>query len=174
MGGIIRKIWRESTILGERDLIFVTVGGMRAFERLVCQMDLIASELDEQVVIQIGSTKYEPKNCDYFRFMSRNDIERLYTNARVVVSHAGTGSILTALAYDKPLVLVPRMKKYREVLDDHQVELAHQMEAQGVVVVRDIGNLEDAIRSAATPLQQSSTGGTLVDRLREYINQLDK
>ena len=155
-------------------MIFVTVGGMRAFERLVCQMDLIAGELDEQVVIQIGSTKYEPKNCDYFRFMSRNDMERLYTDARVVVSHAGTGSILTALEYDKPLVLVPRLKKYGEVFDDHQLELARQMEAQGVAVVHEIGNLEDAIRSAATPLRQLSTGGTLVDRLKGYINQIDK
>lgn len=155
-------------------MIFVTVGGMRAFERLVCQMDLIAGELDEQVVIQIGSTKYEPKNCDYFRFMSRNDMERLYTDARVVVSHAGTGSILTALEYDKPLVLVPRLKKYGEVFDDHQLELARQMEAQGVAVVHEIGNLEDAIRSATTPLRQLSTGGTLVDRLKGYINQIDK
>ena len=174
MGGTIKKIWQESTVLGESDLIFVTVGGMRAFERLVCQMDLIAGELDEQVVIQIGSTKYEPKNCDYFRFMSRNDMERLYTDARVVVSHAGTGSILTALEYDKPLVLVPRLKKYGEVFDDHQLELARQMEAQGVAVVHEIGNLEDAIRSATTPLRQLSTGGTLVDRLKGYINQIDK
>jgi beta-1,4-N-acetylglucosaminyltransferase len=174
MGGTIKKIWQESTILGERDLIFVTVGGMRAFDRLVEAMDRIAGELDEQVVMQLGSTDYEPKNCDYFRFMPRKDIEAFYADARVMVSHAGTGSILTALKYDKPLVLVPRLKKYGEVFDDHQLELARQMEAQGVTVVHEIGNLEDAIRSATTPLRQLSTGGTLVDRLKGYINQIDK
>jgi len=174
MGDTIKKIWQESTVLGEGDLIFVTAGGMRAFDRLAREMDRIAGELDEEVVMQIGSTDYEPKNCDYFRFMPRNDMEEFYAGARVVISHAGTGSILTALEYDKPLVLVPRLKKYGEVFDDHQLELARQMEAQGVAVVHEIGNLEDAIRSAATPLRQLSTGGTLVDRLKGYINQIDK
>ena len=91
-------------------MIFVTVGGMRPFGRLVKEMDRIAGELDEKVVMQIGSTDYEPKNCEYFRFVPRKDIEEFYASARVIVCHAGGGSILTALQHGKPLVLVPRIK----------------------------------------------------------------
>jgi len=173
MGDTIKKIWQESTVLGECDLIFVTVGGMRAFERLVKEMDRIAGELDERVVMQLGSTDYEPKNCDYFRFMTRNDIEEFYAGARVVVCHAGGGSILTALEHNKPLVLVPRMKRYGEVFDDHQLEIAREMESRGITVVYDIGNLKSAIRNVNTSLLKFSAGRNLAGALKEYLDQLD-
>jgi beta-1,4-N-acetylglucosaminyltransferase len=155
-------------------LIFVTVGGMRAFERLTKEMDRVAGELDEQVVMQIGSTDYEPKNCDYFRFMPRNDIEGFYAGARVIVCHAGGGSILTALEHNKPLVLVPRMKRYGEVFDDHQLEIAREMEAQGAVVVYDISNLKSAISNANTSLSKFNAGRNLAGALKKYLDQLDR
>ena len=154
-------------------MIFVTVGGMRAFERLVREMDRIAGELDEQVVMQIGSTDYEPQNCDYFRFMPRKDIEKYYADARLVVCHAGSGSILTVLEHNKPLVLVPRMKTYDEVFDDHQIEIARVMESRGAAVVYDIGNLKSAIDNINTTVSKISAGRNLVGALKEYLDQLD-
>jgi beta-1,4-N-acetylglucosaminyltransferase len=174
MGDTIKKIWQESTVLGECDLIFVTVGGMRAFERLVKEMDRIAGELDEQVVMQLGSTDYEPKNCDYFRFMPRNDMEEFHAGARVVVCHAGSGSILMTLAHNKPLVLVPRLKRYGEVFDDHQLEIAREMESRGVTVVYDISNLESAIENVNIRPMEFRGETTLVRRLKEYLDQLEK
>lgn len=155
-------------------MIFVTVGGMRAFERLIKEMDRVAGELDEKVVMQIGSTDYEPKNCDYFKFMPRKDIEKLYDDARVVVSHAGGGSILTALEYNKPLVLVPRIKRYGEVFDDHQLEIAREMESQRASVVYDISNLKSAISNANTSLSKFNAGRNLAGALKEYLDQLDR
>ena len=155
-------------------MIFVTVGGMRAFERLIREMDRIAGELDEPVVMQIGSTDYQPRNCDYFRFMSREDIEKLYSDARMVVCHAGTGSILSALAHNKPLVLVPRLTGHGEVLDDHQLEIARQMEAQGVAVAYDVADLPTAIASAGASTVNLSSGGQLVERLKQYLDQIQK
>ena len=153
-------------------MIFVTVGGMRAFKRLIEEMDRIAGELDEPVVMQIGSTDYQPRNCDYFRFMSREDIEKLYRDARAVVCHAGTGSILSALAHNKPLVLVPRLTGHGEVLDDHQLEIARQMEAQGVAVVYDVADLASAIANAATGPVTLGGGGQLVERLKQYLDHI--
>ena len=147
---------------------------MHGFERLIREMDRIAGELDEQVVTQIGSTDYEPRNCDYFRFMPVNEIEELYADARLIVCHAGIGSLVTAVKYNKSLILVPRMKRFGEHIDDHQLEIARQLEAQGVAVVYEIDNLEVAIRSGGTPLPQLSTGGNLVGRLKEYLDQLDR
>jgi beta-1,4-N-acetylglucosaminyltransferase len=155
-------------------LIFVTVGGMRPFERLVKEMDRIAGELDEEVVMQIGSTDYEPKNCEYFKFMSRKDIEGFYADARVIVCHAGGGSILTALEHNKPLILVPRMKSYGEVFDDHQLEIAREMESRGAALVYDISSLEAAIRDTNTARASLSTGSNLADRLKEYLDQLGR
>ena len=147
---------------------------MRPFERLVKEMDRIAGEVDEQVVMQVGATEYEPKNCDYFRFMPRKDIEGFYADARVIVCHAGGGSILTALQRDKPLVLVPRIKSYGEVFDDHQLEIAKQMESRGVTVVYDISNLKSAIGNANIGVPKLGGGGNLVGALKEYLDRLDK
>jgi len=155
-------------------LIFVTVGGMRGFERLVCQMDLIAGELEEQVMMQIGSTDYEPRNCDYFRFMSRNDMEKLYADARVVVCHAGTGSVLTALEHNKPLVLVPRLRKYGEVFDDHQLEIASEMQSRGITVVYDISNLQSAVENVDIGPIEIKGEIALVHMLKEYLDQLER
>jgi UDP-N-acetylglucosamine transferase subunit ALG13 len=147
---------------------------MRAFDRLVKEMDRIAGKLDEQVMMQLGSTDYEPKNCDYFRFMPRNDMEDFHADARVVVCHAGTGSILTTLAHNKPLVLVPRLKRYGEVFDDHQLEISKEMESRGVTVVYDISNLESAIEDVNVRPIEFSAEMSLVRRLKEYLDQLGK
>lgn len=155
-------------------MIFATVGGMRGFERLVCQIDLIAGELEEPVRMQIGFTDYEPRNCDYSRFMSRSDMEKLCSDARVVVSHAGTGSILTALQYNKPLVLVPRLRRYGEAFDDHQLEIAREMESRGVAVVYDITKLGPAIENADLRPVEVKGEPALVHMLKEYLDHLER
>jgi UDP-N-acetylglucosamine transferase subunit ALG13 len=147
---------------------------MRPFERLVKEMDVVAAKLDEEVVMQIGSTGYEPKNCDYFRFMAADEIDELYSRARVVVCHAGIGSILTALKYNKPLVLVPRMKRYGEHIDDHQLEIGREMERRGITVAYEISDLESALENVDMSLVELKGETTLVRRLKEYLDQLEK
>jgi len=155
-------------------LIFVTVGGMRAFDRLIREMDRIAAKVDEEVVMQIGSTDYDPKSCDYFRFMPVNEIENLYADARIVVCHAGTGSILTAVKYNKPLILVPRLQRYGEVFDDHQLEIAREMESRGMTVVHDTSNLESVVENFDTRPIEFRGETNLVHRLKEYLDQIKK
>lgn len=155
-------------------MIFVTVGGMRAFDRLIRETDRIAGKIDEKLVMQIGSTNYKPKSCDYFRFTPVKEIEELYAEARVVVCHAGIGSILTAVKYNKPLILVPRMQSYGEVFDDHQLEIAREMEGRGVTVVYDISNLESAVGNVNVRPMEFKGEAYLVRRLKEYLDQMKK
>jgi beta-1,4-N-acetylglucosaminyltransferase len=154
-------------------VIFVTVGGLCPFDRLVTAMDRLAGDLEEQVVMQTGTTAYEPRNCRHFSFMPREEIDKLYAGARLVICHAGIGSILTALEHGKPLVLVPRLKRYGEVFDDHQLEIAQQMEVRGVAVVYDISDLAAAIQNAGAGPVAVEGGGELVARLREYLDGLE-
>jgi len=155
-------------------LIFVTIGGFRAFERLVCAMDRIAGEIEEQVRMQIGYTEYEPRNCRWTSFMSRTEMEEACAEARLIIAHAGTGSILTALRHNKPLVLVPRLKAFGEVFDDHQLEIAREMERRGITVVYDIANLEAAISDATPASQDLPAGSTLAQSLKEYLDSIQQ
>lgn len=154
-------------------MIFVTVGGLRPFDRLVTAMDRLAGDLEEQVVMQTGTTAYEPRNCRHFSFMPREEMDKLYAEARLVVCHAGIGSLLTARRYNRPLVLVPRLKRYGEHIDDHQLEIAREMEARGMAVVYDVSNLAEAIANAGADLVALAGGGDLVARLMEYLAQLE-
>ena len=59
-------------------------------------MDEISADLKEEVIAQIGSTKYIPKNMKYFKFLEdESKILKLYKEARLVISHAGAGTIIT-------------------------------------------------------------------------------
>ena len=90
-------------------MIFVTVGThTKSFERLVAAMDRYAAGTTEEVVIQSGSSTYQPQAAHWFDYAGADEVQRLTAAARVVVSHAGAGSILMAPRGGKPLVVMPR------------------------------------------------------------------
>ncbi|WP_231582860.1 PssE/Cps14G family polysaccharide biosynthesis glycosyltransferase [Methanosarcina sp. MTP4] len=164
------QIWEKSPVLGECALIFVTVGShYQGFDRLVKKMDEIAGKIDEKVIMQIGNTKYKPVNAEYFEFAEYSKIQKLNSDARIVVSHAGVGSILTALEQKTHLIIVPRLKKYDEVVDDHQLEIAKELsENPNVTVVYDVEYLEESLKIDFSFVEESS-GNRLVHSLKNYI-----
>ena len=117
-------------------MIFVTVGQHpEGFDRLVRAADAMAPFIEEPVVIQRGGTRYTPGFTRYFDFVAEAQVQEWLSQARIVVSHGGAGSILNALQARKPLIIVPRLKRFGEAIDDHQLELAETLSRQGKVVV---------------------------------------
>ena len=157
-------------------MILVTIGLLYGFDRLIGEMDEIAGRIAEEVIMQIGETAYEPKNARYFRFASAEKMDQLYEDARVVVCHAGVGSILTALEHGKPIIAVPRRKKYGEHVDDHQLDIAGEMEKEGAIIaIYNISDLEKALHSiGANPVHIGSERMRLVNALRDYVRELEK
>jgi UDP-N-acetylglucosamine transferase subunit ALG13 len=129
-------------------MIYVTVGKMPlGFDRLVMAADEMAVELDERVFIQRGSTNYVPKSAEYADFIAFDEAERLIGEAEVVVSHAGIGTIIGSLRSGTPIVVVPRLKKYGEHFNDHQLEVCTAIEGRpGVEVVYETGDLVTAVK----------------------------
>ena len=157
-------------------MIFVTIGNSTwNFTRLVKEIDSIAGKIDEEIIMQIGHTEYEPKNTRYFKFISKEKIEKLYESARVVISHAGIGSIISASRHNKPIILVPRRKKYGEHFDDHQVEIAGEMEKEGrITVVHDVEELEAVLTNvSAGSVAKVEKDDRLVRELKDYLYQLE-
>jgi UDP-N-acetylglucosamine transferase subunit ALG13 len=152
----------------------VTVGShYQGFERLVKKMDEIAGRIDEEVVMQIGHTDYKPVNARFFDFLeSFEEIERLNREARVVVSHAGAGSILTALEQKSSVIVVPRLRNYSEHMDDHQLEIAEAMsENQRVKAVYDVDELEDCLQSDLSFVDERNEN-RLVDSVKDYLSSI--
>ena len=117
-------------------MIFVTVGTEQyPFDRLIRAMDEVAGQLSgEPVLMQLGVGRFIPQACRWERSFSYTDMEGHIAQARVVVAHAGIGSILLSLRHGKIPVVMARRKSLREHVDDHQFEIAERMAQMGYVL----------------------------------------
>ncbi len=157
-------------------MIFVTVGTHKhPFDRLVKKIDSLVGDgvITDRIFMQTGSSDYAPKNCEFEKFVGSDKFERLYAEADTIICHAGAGSIINALKNRKHLIIVPRLKKFNEHNDDHQLDLAEAMESEGkAVCVYDVDNLPDAIKKAATSAVPNMSD-VLEKRLVEYLGSLE-
>src|SRR3989344_994857 len=119
-------------------MIFVTVGTHTdQFDRLIKRIDEIAPKIKEKIIVQRGFTKYVPKNVEYFDFT--DSMDKYYKNARIVIAQSATSLIEFILNYGKPVITVPRESKYKEHINDHQVEFAEYFSKKAnVLLVRDM------------------------------------
>jgi UDP-N-acetylglucosamine transferase subunit ALG13 len=105
-------------------------------------MDELAAIINEIVVIQRGFTKYTPKHAIYFDFIGYDEIKVFNKKARLVVTHGGAGSIITALEHGAMVIAIPRLKKYSEHNNDHQLDIVNAMMQEGkIYTVYDIDDL---------------------------------
>ncbi len=94
-------------------MILVTVGMQLPFDRLIRALDEIAPMLEEPIAAQLGQSKYRPKNFQGSPAFPVTEFDDLFRQARLVVAHAGIGTILSARRHRKPLVILPRQAKHR-------------------------------------------------------------
>jgi len=148
------------------------------FTRLIRKMDEVAGRLDEEVVMQIGSVPYEPKNAKYFSHTSYQESLSYFQKASLVVGHGGIGTILNALRFQVPIVVVPRRRHYGEHFDDHQVELSQQLVGNELIkVVYDIEDLESAVKEMLEKGKKVGQRKTspekeiLIKTLRDFVSR---
>lgn len=126
-------------------MIYGTVGTHDSdFGRFIQALDSIAASTDEPVLIQTGLSRTLPENADYFAFKPRADVLAIQQSARVIVCHAGIGSVIDAMKAGKPLIVVPRLKRFGEHNSDHQLDIARAVERRGWgKAVTDVAELPD-------------------------------
>ena len=124
--------------------VFVSVGSMMPFDRLVQAMDeWAAAHPDVPVEIQIGRGKYEPRHAAFVRLMPVVDYRQRVAAARLFIAHAGMGSIISAIEAGKPLLMLPRLMAQGEHNTDHQLATAASIGARpGLHVATDVADLQ--------------------------------
>ncbi|RFZ94842.1 glycosyl transferase family 28 [Mucilaginibacter conchicola] len=117
-------------------MVFVTAGTQLPFDRLIEAVDDIASmHPDVQFVVQALSSRYKAKHVEVVDFLSSQEFDQYFKQANMIISHAGMGTIISALVKKKPIIVMPRQYAFNEHRNDHQVGTAKQMEANGYVYV---------------------------------------
>jgi beta-1,4-N-acetylglucosaminyltransferase len=141
-------------------MIFVTVGNSIKgveFHRLINKIDEIAMELQEEVVAQIGFIDTYPKHIKWFAYLSFTEVLAYFEKASIIIGHSGVGTVITAITYKKPLIIVPRSSSFGEHFDDHQLEFAEQLRGMdGIFVVEDIENLKKTVLEVREQIRQST------------------
>jgi len=154
-------------------MIVFTIGTSEPFDRLVSVADAVADACQERVLVQGGDSRCRLERAEMVSFVQYDELLKLVSEARIVVTHAGAGSVLLALGQGKRPVLVPRRRHYREAVDDHQVIFGERMASLGLAhVVSDPADLPQFLRSL--PEQEArpdSRTGSLSQALRIYVAQ---
>lgn len=125
-------------------MIFVTVGTQLSFDRLVGAVDdWAARKPGTEIFAQIGPSLGKPRQFESAAMLPPDRAMQLFVSADVIVSHAGMGSILTALKYRKPIIIMPRRADLGEHRNDHQVATAKWLGGRtGIHVASDAQELE--------------------------------
>lgn len=152
-------------------MIFVTVGtNEAAFDRLIVALDRIPP--GEELVAQCGSSAHRPARAVCFDFLPFEELTQLVRQARVVVTHAGAGSTMVALANGKRPIVVPRLRRYGEAVDDHQLHFGRRLAEEGLVTLaEDPELLPEALAAVGAGSLEASVAADerLVEELRLLI-----
>jgi len=149
-------------------MIFATTGTCEPFDRLLQAFDEI--ELDEELVVQHGISPVRPRGARCVDFLAYSELVEYVRRARVVVTHGGVGSVLTALANGKRPIVVPRLADRGEAIDDHQLEFVRKIAAAGVIdLVEDPVHLGRRLATAQAHPRRIAPDARLVSELRDYL-----
>jgi UDP-N-acetylglucosamine transferase subunit ALG13 len=138
-------------------MIFVTVGTQLPFDRMIKLIDKFSEEnRNLEIVAQIGNASYYPKNFEYYNELSISEFDDLFDKASLIISHAGMGSILTALSKAKPILIMPRRFEFREHRNDHQLATVDKFaKTDGCFVFNNDIELKNAYNLASNCLYNS-------------------
>lgn len=174
MGEYVRSL-SKSNLWGVDILIFVTLGTQdKSFERLLKILDKEIEKgfLKEPVIVQAGYTKYNSKNMEIFDYISNEDFEKYIKECNCLITHGGVGSIFTGLKNNKKILVMPRLSKYKEQHNDHQLEITEEFTKEGYILsFEDEETFERAYQNLEhfSPKKYRSNTKNMIQLIQEFI-----
>lgn len=156
-------------------MIFVTVGSQKfQFNRLLQKIDELIDQkvITEEVFAQIGVSDYKPRNYEYTDFTTQEEFLKKIEECDLVITHAGTGVIVNSVKRGKKVIGTPRLEKYGEHVDDHQIQLIKEFDELGFIEpCYELNDLEEAIRKAKAKEYNKYVSNTdkIVESIEEFI-----
>lgn len=159
-------------------MIFITIGTQEPFDRLIRCMDRLLGELEGvEAVAQVSHTEYPISNMKSFSFLAPQDFHEQFSKAELIVSHAGMGTIISAMKLEKPIIIFPRLASLGEHRNEHQLATARVLEKlEYLHVAYD----EDALRRLVHAFVKGELGSLhrigdtaspeLISSIKQYIN----
>ncbi len=160
-------------------MIFISVGTQaKGFLRLLNAVEELIRKynITEEVVAQIGNSKFQSDNIKCYPFVSENEFKEYVNNASLIITHAGSGALFSAIKTGKKVIAVARLKKYNEMIDDHQLELLDKL-VEGGYILDGTESLEDAYKKIPDFIPRSNDfkndiEESLTEAINGWLNQI--
>lgn len=157
-------------------MIFVTLGTQdKQFVRLMEAVNKI--ETDEQITAQVGSTNCSKlnlrDNIEVYDYLSDTEFDKYMSEARVIITHAGVGTIIKGLKLGKKMIVAARLKKYKEHVNDHQLQILDTFAKEEYIIpLKNFNDLPKIINIDFTPKKFKSNNEEFNKQLENIINDI--
>lgn len=159
-------------------MIFLTVGNWhKGYDRLVEAVDMLKAcdLISDEVIAQVGSGSYRPSNLQEIDYCAPSEFVDIMARSRVVITHAGIGTIGQAIELSKPAIVVPRKAELGECSDNHQWTTAKELEEEGkILVANEVSELPDKLKQAKNfvPAKRQS-GEKIIEAIEKFLRKLE-
>ena len=161
-------------------MIFITLGSQKfQFNRLLQAVDELIDKgvIKEEVFAQIGYSDYKPRNYVFKEFLDRDEFAAQEGKCEILITHGGTGAIIGAVKKGKKVIAIPRLAKYGEHVDDHQLQLIAQFKNQNLICgLNDCSELEDGLKYVKTHEFNSYQSNTerIIESIEKFVEGVGK
>lgn len=159
-------------------MIYVTVGTQKfQFNRLLITLDKLIGDgvISEKVFAQIGHSDYQPKNYAFKDFLSKDEFDSYVEKCDLLITHSGVATMIAGLKYNKPVIVVPRLAKFGEHVDDHQVQIAESFSEQNFVMIcgenDNLGRLVNQVKEHSFS-KYLSQRELMLKTIRDYLKTI--
>ena len=157
-------------------MILVLLGTQNnSFHRLLeeIQKNINNGTIKEKVVVQEGYTKFQSKDMEIHTQVPKDKLQELIKKADLIITHGGVGSIISAITEGKKVIAVPRLKKYNEHVNDHQLDIIDSYnEKRYIIGIHEVEELEEALKKVPEfkPQKYIQNTGKIIKIIEEFID----
>ena len=120
-------------------MIFVSLGTQdKPFKRLIDYLE--NSKINDEIIVQAGFTEYSSDKLKIFKYLPKEDFDNYLKNADYVICHGGVGTIVSSINDGKKVLAVPRLSKYGEHQNDHQLQIVNAYYQKGYILMMNDGD----------------------------------
>ncbi len=155
-------------------MIFVTLGTQdKQFKRLLEATEKL--DTNEKIVAQVGSTQFKSNKIEIHKYLTQSEFNDYMKKASVIITHAGVGTIIEGIKLHKKMIVGARLKKYKEHVNDHQLQILDNFSKRGyILALNDFDKLQELVNKDFSPKEFNSNNANFCNILDKKIIELTK
>ena len=150
----------------------------KQFKRLLIEVERLikTGKITDTVIAQTGNTKFstdlDSSKMHLIEFTTPREVDALINNADFIITHGGVATIIEGLNCGKKIIAVPRLKQFKEHVNDHQLQIIDNFNESGYIIgLHGVDELEDALNKIErfVPKKYTSNNEKFVNKLENAI-----